>query len=157
MKSVQATVCRAPCRITGDQVAFQIGYWLRVDVSQPDSDRLFHWDPSDKLPAVWLVDVNGLCWVEGGKKSGERPLDIDGDAADLFYMWHQRYAQKRYTVSFRDEPSNWRRVGSVLRIDYDSKKWSGKAEHYVHEVSRGTKRRGAVRADLSFLTSSPSA
>lgn len=138
MRAVEATECRAPCRLRGEQMAFQIGYWLRVDITQPSDDLLLQWDPSDKLPAVWLVEANGLCWVEGGKKGKEKSADIGGEPADLFYMWHQSYAQKRYRVSFSGEPTNWRRVGNVLRIDYDSKKWSGKAEHYVHEVSRGT-------------------
>jgi len=142
MKSLDVTAClRAPVRIYDNEEGFQIGKLLRVDVDQPDEIRAFEWQQSDNVPAVWLVEVDGLCWLENASKGGKkklRPNDESGLAAELFHEWHDRKPIQRYKLSASGSIGQWYRVGAVKRIDYASDKWTGKHEEYTHEVSRGT-------------------
>lgn len=142
MQRLETTTCkRAPVRLYAKESAFQLGKLLRVDVSQSTANRAYHFAAKDNVPAIWLAHADALCWIERGKKTGKKPVrntSDQQDASDLFYEWHQRLADKEYTVNLTGNVDGWEKVGAVLRIDYQSDKWSGKLEEYTHEVSRGT-------------------
>lgn len=135
--------CKAPVSLLRSQEGFQLGRLLKIEVEQPGHVRSIEWQRSANVPLVWLVKSHALAWVNGTMvQTPKKPLapDESGEAAELFREWSAKDATKAWTIKLANPAHRWSwyRVGSLVKVDYGSTKWTGKYTEYTHDVERGT-------------------